>query len=132
MNTNTEFEYKGRAISLKQQSLDLFKIVIDNNEVFEWGWSLWNAREKARKIIDFTEQCTSMNPPKTDMNTKQIPWRADYEPFRGRVWNYGNYQIVQESTLYVAFHGGKRIAQSIDWSEVDRHCVRHLNHPWNQ
>jgi hypothetical protein len=56
-----------------------------------------------------------------------INWRKDYEAFRGNVWNFGNYQILEQGTVYVAYHAGQRIATSASLYELQQACENKLS-----
>jgi len=49
-----------------------------------------------------------------------IPWRQDYEAFRGNVWNWGHYQIRQEGTAYRLTHAGTTLQIGPEWNLSDQ------------
>jgi hypothetical protein len=61
----------------------------------------------------------------TYLNT--IPWRADYEPFRGWGHSKGLYRIQAERTAFVAYHADQRIFTSASLYEAQLACENRLD-----
>ena len=55
-----------------------------------------------------------------------IPWRRDDQAFKGIVYSYGLYEVIEARGLFTAFHGGKLLTTSKYFTEVEDVIRKHI------
>ena len=55
-----------------------------------------------------------------------IPWRRDDQAFKGIVYSYGLYEVVEARGMFTAYHGGQRLTQSAYFYEVEDVIRQHI------
>ena len=67
------------------------------------------------------------------MNKQTVTWRQSYEPFKGRVWEFGLYRVQEygrneyNQNIYAAFHGDIKIYTSADLYTAQLHCEKRMS-----
>jgi hypothetical protein len=54
-------------------------------------------------------------------------WRKSYEPFRGNVYEFGNYLITEiavggGNTMFEASHSGQKLGSFLNWTDAAQAC----------
>jgi hypothetical protein len=55
-----------------------------------------------------------------------IPWRRDDQTFKGVVYSYGLYEVIDARGFFTAYHAGKLLTVSQYFTEVEDVIRKHI------